>query len=358
LIAILAERLFRAVDEASLALLAILELGVDGRHVFLTNPLWKDSNVVGDWLKALPRRLRLEAENVLARGVDASSQLPASRRRIRIDDVPQCEWDRPVPVLPTTTALRLLRTPLRLLVENRVNDGAFVRKIAPPTLRQDLDAALDRGWVEFEHGGGIDQMRGRVEEAKRDPATSARMWVMFDSDGRFRGDRSSSATKIAELCRNVAQPWPLPHHPLERRSIENYLPLEALAGGAHKLEQRLNEDETRDYRALIDVFKRELTEEQRHYFNMKAGLLGDVTDGKKHWNYRKTGGAIDDGDIPKIFRGFDFRTKEILRHGFGGRVADLFHDQENVQPVQEAALARTVPQNERNALLQSLFEGM
>src|SRR5262249_39123351 len=150
------------------------------------------------------------------------------------------------------------------------------------------------------------------------------------------GDMSRSAAKLGAACQETLGPWPVLHHRLERRSIENYLPGEALGGGTHK---RLDDDEWADYGRTVDAFMK-LTTEQKHHFNMKNGLIGDVADGKKRRHYREGGHPIADGDLPDLFWGLPADMKEALRRGFGATVADLYHDEGNVRFVDEAALQR------------------
>lgn len=342
MIASLAESIFASVEETTLALLSLFEACADGRHVVLTRPLWDRSTAIRAWLDALPRRTRKEIENVFHHSVDAAAQAPRAARRIRVDTVHECRWDAPIPVLDVRTALRMLRAPLRLLVEDRFNDGAFVLKMIPPDRKPRISQGLDKGWVEVEHGGGIDRMRKRVEDVAADPVARARMWVMSDSDGRRRADPSRSALLLGEACETTPGAWPVAYHRLERRSIENYLPGEALGGAEHS-------------RAVTAY--RQLTEEQRHFYNMKAGLVGDVADGVKRRAYQQGSHAIDDADLPPLFRGLAPTTKEALRRGFGVGIADLFHDEGGVERVAEAAMQREAGP-ERARLVQSLFEGM
>jgi hypothetical protein len=282
--------------------------------------------------------------------------MPRQARRFRVDEVAMCRWDGPQPVLDPRTALRLLRTPLRLLVEDRLNDGAFVRKMLSPTFRGTLMNAIAMGWVELEHGGGIDAMRRRVDEAALDPATCARLWVMFDSDGRDQGDLSDSARQLEKACCEASRPWPLTFHRLARRSIENYIPLASLTGAGHKLKQLRNDEQRGNHWKLIDAAQR--LEGKRYFYNMKSGLLGDVVPAEKRREYRKSGRPLADDDLPPLFRGLDASTREALRHGFGADVADLFHDLHGVEFIREADLHREVHQDERERLANSLFEGM
>jgi hypothetical protein len=308
------------------------------------------------------------SEILFMRGMDADAQATAGVRRIYVDNVKECSWHS-TPTLDVRTALRLLRTPLRLLLEDKFNDGAFVRKMMPPERQARLHEAIQKGWIEMEHGGGIDRMRARALEVAEDPVASARMWVMSDNDGRKRSNPSSSAKKLGEACAMALGAWPVAYHRLERRSIENYLPGGALASMAHRLGQRQNDDERRDYGKLVRAFM-QLTEEQKHFYNMKSGLLGDVADAKKRRAYRDKGHEIDDVDLPEIFRGLSREVKADLRIGFGADVASMFHDEAGVAVVTEAALAQEVGRDrqevgthrkipsERTRLVQSLFESM
>ncbi len=186
MIASVGESLFSAVEETSLALLALFEICAEGRHLLLTRPILDRSTVIRAWIDRLPRRARAEIDDLLQRSIEASAQAPVSTKRIKVDAVPACQWAGPV--LDLRSALRVLRMPLRLLVEDRYSDGAFVRKMITPDRKPLFDRALAASWIEFEHGGG-GRLRRRVEDVAADPAARARVWVMSDSDAQKRGDQ-------------------------------------------------------------------------------------------------------------------------------------------------------------------------
>ena len=175
------------------------------------------------------------------------------------------------------------------------------------------------------------------------------------------------AMALENICKAVSVPWRLRHHRLERRSIENYLPRRALDGGAHKLDQLRDRGEQQAYRRLVESYMK-LGDRQRHFYNMKEGLLGDVVGdkagdkkkpaGDKRKEYRETGAPLREDDLPSLFQNLDHHDREALRKGFGGNVASLFQDKDGVAFVQDADLQAEVSRDERDRLATSLFERM
>lgn len=135
-------------------------------------------------------------------------------------------------------ASRLLRRPLKLLVENSRNDRAFLLRIAEPGPRRELQAAIEAGWIEFEMGGGIHEIYQRIRSftpevgplADHAMIELARLWIMFDRDSA-PGDRtqeSEHSRRLREQAAALTIPWPLAAQQLERRAIENYIPADAI----------------------------------------------------------------------------------------------------------------------------------
>lgn len=361
---ILDARLFAGPRSYSLELLAIIGLCFEGRHALLVEPPYypdQQHPEVTPWLRALPEQLREEVQYALEAGPVAASQYTSSRPCIRVEEVAHCLWETEEPVLTPDIALRLLRSPLKLLVENRRSDGAFLRKMMSPKYRKSFEEALEKGWLEVENGGGLGELKKRVEGAvsQRNMLECGRMWVMFDSDAREPGKASKEAEGFLRYCRQCHQesglpwlPWPVSAHMLERRSIESYLPLKSLQGWAS-----MGGPEAEERRRKVESLAK-LPLSQRFHYNMKGGLLGDLPADKRR-GYRKSNTLISEEDLPPLFQQVsDLQVRRHLQEGFGDEIADLFHDKDAVERVSEAHLQAEVPDSERLALSQSIIDRM
>ncbi len=94
-----------------------------------------------------------------------------------------------------------------------------------------------------------------------------RVWVLFDSDAQQPGQPSRDSEALRNTCTEAA----LPHHQLQRRSIENYLPPRALYEWAG---QRRGEPATRLLRK-VQAFEALKPTTDRHHVDMKEQLEND-----------------------------------------------------------------------------------
>ncbi|WP_437629810.1 hypothetical protein [Sorangium sp. So ce854] len=355
MIVIVEEAVFSSGRTSPLELLAVFQACFDGRHDMITDPPFAKgaSPIVDTWLASLPKALRDEAVFVLDEGASSASQRTSAAVRLRIGDLASSDLRSGTPTATLADALRLLQAPLRLLVENRRNDGAFLRKLAPPTWRGKLIDALKRRWIELDNGGGLGELTATVMAAARDPMEHMRLWVMFDSDARQPGQPSADARAALAACQQIQQPWPVPAHCLERRAIENYLPVPALFDWAKRA---TGPDKTR-LRRCAEAFK-ELRREQREHYNMKRGIWGDLTSEQQRSYIRRETDILDDADMPPLFQGLSTDPRRHLLHGFGKDVGSVFHDEGSGVRIEEDWLRKEIPDQDRIALLQSIFDRM
>lgn len=271
-----------------LELCNIFRFGLLERHYIKTAPPFEATGDrhVNRWLRAQSRSLREEVERALANSTDALAHGPTPRPKvmIRIAAISAPDWTLPIPVLPVSVACRLLDMPLRLLLENRRNDGNFLRAMAPPHLRKRFTACEDSGWIERVHGGGLEEMLHRIEEDAKTPMDRLRLWVMYDSDARRRFDPdnpeaaapwgpATTSIAVGKACDSAG----IHAHRLWRRAMENYLPAEVLHAWAWNNDKRrkIREKRAKKVRTFLAM-----SPEQRHYFNMKEGITGDEGSGR------------------------------------------------------------------------------
>lgn len=350
-------RVFSHPATSQLELLALLCLCKDTRHCLVVSPPFNPEreHPLDTWLTTLPAPLRAEVRFALENGEEAASQRTTKAPRIRVVHSSQSRWDSQEPALTVSDALHLLRRPLKLLVENRRNDGAFLSKMAPPSYAQILQEALAKGWIEIENGGGLGELHKRLESAwaRQDMIECGRMWVMVDSDARAPGNPSEQVAKLQNSCREIQRPWPVHTHVLERRSIENYLPVKSLQGwaslGGHNKRQ-----ERRDKADSFATMKKK-SEQRAHHYNMKHGLLGDLP-AERREHYRRNNVFISDTDMPPLFQGLEPELAQHLQEGFGHDIGDLFQDGDGYEWVSESHLQADVPNRERLEIIQSIID--
>ena len=242
---------------------------------------------------------------------------------IRIGSVQAPDWEANPPRLSVSAGLAVLRRPLRLLLENRHNDGAFLRTVAPPPWRERYLKLLNDGWIEIDHGGGLSDMRTRAGSVRREEAM--RLWALFDSDAREPGRPSPQSELFRAICDSAG----IAHHQLRRRHIESYLPVQALMAWVS-----LGTKATRKARRQTAEAFAAMPAPQRHHYNMKGGFQKDRLHG-----------------IPAFFGAHADDPR--LQAGFDESIAMLFHQQDF--PIREEWLIRDGQSPETTEIIQSIF---
>ena len=218
-------------------------------------------------------------------------------RRVRVTARPNG-----VDELEPEDAVRLADEPLVILVENRVSDGAFVKRVVT-----ELDKSLHGLWrrpgdpVRFDSSGGAGQMLAEVECRTQGRRYRPRLVVITDSD-RKGPDDTASATARA-LCRRC-EALGVPCWVLAKREAENYLPRILLGE---------RQDAGADHGQLVEAWDR-LNDDQKNFFDMKNGLP-------------ETPSAIEQA----LFDGLSSDDQTILSCGFGPNVYTCWTLWSNVQ---------------------------
>lgn len=242
------------------------------------------------WEEARDLALRASTMEVLRQAVRV---VPGERNRL---------GESP-PALGVSTALRVLRLPLRVLVENARTDGdLFLRGVSVLGGRYHrLRQYLDRGWIEFETAGGIEEMAKTLDARGGDPAWRLRRYALFDSDALRSKEPSPTAQSLERRCARIE----LPHHCLRRRSVENYLPPAAIErlwadrGGVH------SDDRLRRARSYRDLHEPGGRVDRRHHFAMKKGFEGAQHD-------------------EALYAAVPAGRRAALKHGFGDAILEVF----------------------------------
>jgi len=321
-----------------LDLLELLGLGYRGWHEVQIDPPWDDqlSLAVNRWLEKLsPREMREQAVLALEVGLEAATRGERSEPVLRICGDSESCWDAQPPRLHLGEALRILRRPLQVMVEDRVNDGDFLHAVTPQHWRGALRKAMDAGQIEIVHGGGLPGMKSQIMNSS--PERCIRLWALFDSDAEIPGEMSIPSQELSKLCHDRQVTF----HRLQRRAAENYLPLEALAAWTHLGEHQRRQGEllpinVRKNRKKVYLCFKQMGADQRYHYPMRDGFN----------KYLKK-----EVPVPKFFG--EFGRRKELRDGFSTSIRGLFR--QKYFRFHEEWLRRDDQQNETTHMVRSIF---
>lgn len=332
---ILEEDIFASSRVTNLSLCSLIHLGFDERHLIQTQPT--ESKPIDDWLAQQSENLREECELVLKTGfdLDRNEYEVYSPFTIQVADIDSPCWDKPTPRLPVDQALMFLWQPFTIFVENRRNDQAFLKAVAAGWRKQRLLQLLEKNWIRFDSGGGIGEVLKWVQEISEHPEQFLRGFALFDSDALRPNEPSEQSAEVVTACgQNVH------HHRLQRRAIENYLPIKLL-----ELWMDEQADKKRKVRAL-----NKFTAVQRHHFNMKKGFEGDFGVKKSD---QETSTQKEFRLVGNFYSTVKSDIRSILERGFGDDIAELFKEKDFV--IQESWLTQDGQTAEINPMLDKLL---
>lgn len=116
--------------------------------------------------------------------------------------------------------------PLHCLVENVVNDRAFLLRCMPPEWKTVLEQWERERKLVFEHGGGLDGIKQIVESRKTCPIWSSSHAAVFDHDGETASCPKENSKRLGNLFKKLGMGHRF--HRLERRLPECYVPPDAV----------------------------------------------------------------------------------------------------------------------------------
>lgn len=164
-------------------------------------------------------------------------------------------------------AIRYFIQPLSIILENSKNDAYFINAIFKNYTYDDrIQTYLNNNWIQFENAGGCDNIVNFVEGKKQsfnslpktDKSKYLRCFVLMDSDKLHPLEdlKENKLKTIRELDNNN-----IAKHILVKRSIENYVPVEAILSLGNRYEEWVA-----SFEGLSDI--------QKDYFSIEKGLCG------------------------------------------------------------------------------------
>lgn len=205
-------------------------------------------------------------------------------------------------------AKRCLAAPAYVIVENVESDGAFLDTIIYAFKRQTLLNAQTEGWWKLESRGGAGEIPKCVEQIRAETIGPLRVLVLCDSDRLYWGHLKREIQAIETYCQENQVPYTI----LQKREIENYLPVNVL-------QQRKRQTV---YRAFLS-----LTQEQKDFYDMKLGF-------KKERDH-----AIVPKEQQNLFAHVPQRILDDLCGGFGKEIGQFFKTKR--QQITEEAIRQT-----------------
>lgn len=318
-----------ACDESSLEWLDRLLVRVeDGWHV------WRVTGIDGFedtmWLID-PGRSGSRARNLYQAAIKRSGWVSKAvhGRTVRVTLKPTKSSE--ATELTPPFAARFADKPLRVLVENRRSDGAFLKRVI-----EELDPVLKKWWNQDPQPVKIDSLGGKGEmETEVERVTSQsprpRFVVIMDSD-RCAPEDSPSREAIA--VENLCERHEIPCWVLEKRESENYLPEELL---------ELRRDCGADHVLRIDAWAR-LSDDQKDFYNMKNGL----PDASSNSGSSASGPSVSEA---RLFEDLGAEDRRTLSGGFGKKVSECWNEYSASMSVSGALRRRGGRDLERGLLL-------
>lgn len=335
--------------EDPLPLTSLISLAREGRHRVLLHPAFRPDDERelprNRWLGERDQRLRSRLTELLRiSALEASTDRPEAPR-VTVVDGETSDWAGGR--LCATDALKLLRAPLRILLENGRNDWSFLVALVDRVHRQALRRAEREQWLAVHNGNGIGGIKKSLEmltdSTSRDTGWQIerlRTWVMFDRDAHPDDPLAPSrtSTEVRQLCghESLQGPWPFPYLQLPRRTIESYIPVEALDGRA-SLENGV------DRLAALGRLREQHVAESFAY-DMKQGFIKDTGlqkprrhELRQQWrgtaSIEQRRALTPHDELHETWRALPAELVSDLLFGFGSDVAELAYGKCDAEPL-------------------------
>jgi len=164
-------------------------------------------------------------------------------------------------------AIRFFIQPISIILENSKNDAYFLNSVFKFFDEDNrILNYIQKGWIQFENAGGCDNIQNFIEGKlqsfnslpKQNKSNYLRCFVIMDSDKLYSTQplKDNKTSTLRFLVTNS-----VPRHILQKRSIENYVPIEAI----ETLKSNVN------YTSWIEAYN-SLSEHQKDYYSIENGL--------------------------------------------------------------------------------------
>jgi hypothetical protein len=250
---------------------------VERPHQILIGHPERDRKVFEKWLDDQQPDMRERFEQLVDHPDPELTRFPPDVRvRVTQAEPERVDEDGRRATASLRRAIDLVGSPLRLVLENGVNDAAFLRKVAPPgEFRDWLAHAKAREWIDPINGGGSSLGSLLVSFS---PWQRLRSWALCDAETWLPKSISGTEHHQVRGFRKAADHSPrVPLQVLERRAIENYLPMPALKKWAFQWPRKGTSREERQLRsafveALAPLDAQRARFPLRHHYHLERGF--------------------------------------------------------------------------------------
>lgn len=201
--------------------------------------------------------------------MDSSLKMSSEKRECDCKIAVGGEKELKKKVFSLAESCNYINSPAVIMVENKVNDGCFIRAIERVF---DTDINFDELWansiVKFDNAGGSGDRQQIDDEVRRlNNATKfLRCVIVVDSDKRFPSDDRKK--HIHDENRQYYKGIGVGYHVLEKRAMENYMPDEVFQ------EKRMEMG-----KLWVDAYL-SLLPEQKDYLDISHGFMKDIPVGE------------------------------------------------------------------------------
>lgn len=196
------------------------------------------------------------ALSIIASNTDADCEVKVGGER---------EWKKRI--FSPEEAVLFLMQPISVILENSLNDACFMNAIFQLfDSSGELTRYVNEGWLRFENAGGCANVKNFLRSRigyYGEKEKFLRCFVLLDGDRRFPAD-TEAGKKYSRLKAQLSD-WNVGYHVLEKRSMENYIPDEAM--------NALSNVDTKEW---IMAYQ-SLSAEQKDFFCMAEGFRKDIT---------------------------------------------------------------------------------
>lgn len=225
-------------------------------------------------------------------------------------------------------AVRYIKEPLCVLLENDLYDGHFIKCIIRNFGTQRAKVALEKNQIRPGHSGGCGNTKNTLEERIKGfdgKSKFLRIYIVWDGDQRYPEDvvRKYDTDKGSLDTMNIG------YHILHKREMENYLPKEAI-----------QELALPRFKAWFSAYC-SLTDIQKDYYDLDHGFLYERI------TYNSANRDQLPPDIKSLYESVSDANFDILKDGLKiGNFKRSFSEQFESSPYSNKAtlLARTSTQ--------------
>lgn len=228
--------------------------------------------------------------------VEFKNSIYSSEKKVnlRIDNENDVEND----IYSVLDAYILLQNNPIIFVENASSDGLFLSSIFNNFTECDrVKKNIKKRWIELKGVGGknefIKEINNELKKYSYEKLPSERYLraiVIIDSDKKYP---SESLSETHNLIKNYCDAKRIKYHVLEKREIENYLPVEVFTNFPHD-------------HAIVSSYIN-LTSVQQSYYDLQNGFK------------RKSISSLDK-NVQDLFKGISTTDEKHLRIGFDGSI--------------------------------------